>query len=105
MARWQHIDGMRDVVYRDFEVPAYDHVDVGASFALEAGPLHGLHARMGIDNVFDQAPPIFLTWQQANTDPSLYGVLGHRYYLRLTCAFPQVVAFIADRPVPRVIHA
>jgi len=87
MARWQHIDGMRDVEYRDFEVPAYDYVDVGASYAFEAGPLHGLHARVGIDNVFDQAPPIFPTWQQANTDPSLYDVLGRRYYLRLTYAF------------------
>jgi iron complex outermembrane receptor protein len=50
--------------------------------------LHGLHARVGIDNVFDQAPPIFPTWQQANTDPSQYDVLGRRYYLRLTYAFP-----------------
>ena len=88
MARWQHVDGTRDVEYRDFAVPAIDYVDVGASYAFEAGPLQGLQASAGIENVLDQAPPIFPTWQQANTDPSLYDVLGRRYYLRLAYAFP-----------------
>ena len=87
MARWQHIDGMRDALYRDFEVPAYDYVDVGASYAFGAGPLQGLSALVGVENVADTTPPIFPTWQQANTDPSLYDVLGRRYYLRLKYAF------------------
>ena len=85
--RWQHLDGARDVKYRDFEVPAYDYVDLGASYTVAAGALAGLTARAGIDNVFDDAPPVFPTWQQANTDPTLYDVLGRRYYLRLQYRF------------------
>jgi outer membrane receptor protein involved in Fe transport len=87
MARWQHIDSARDAEYRDFDVPAYDYVDFGASYVFGDGPLKGLSARAGIDNAFDRAPPIFPTWQQANTDPSLYDVLGRRFYLRLNYAF------------------
>jgi outer membrane receptor protein involved in Fe transport len=87
MVRWQHIDGARDVEYRDFDVPAHDNVDVGASYAFGDGPLRGLSARVGVDNVFDKTPPIFPNWQQANTDPALYDVLGRRTYLRLQYAF------------------
>jgi len=87
MVRWQHIDGVRDAVYRDFEVPAHDYVDVGASYAFGDGPLHGMSARVGVENVFDTSPPIFPTWQQANTDPALYDVLGRRIYLRLQYGF------------------
>ncbi len=87
MARWQHLDDVRDAVYRDFEVPAHDYFDVGASYVFANGPLQGLSALAGVENVFDKEPPIFPTWQQANTDPSLYDVLGRRFYLRLKYAF------------------
>jgi len=43
--------------------------------------------RADVENVGDNAPPIFPTWQQANTEPSLYDVLGRRYYLRLLFKF------------------
>jgi outer membrane receptor protein involved in Fe transport len=86
-ARWQHIDAARDVSYPDFAVPAYDYVDLGASYVIDAGMLQGLTARVGVDNVFDEQPPIIPTWQQANTDPSLYDVLGRRYYFRLQYRF------------------
>ena len=86
-ARWQHIDGMRDAVVRQFEVPARDYLDAGASYAFAADPLQGLTARIGVDNLFDEQPPIFPSHQQANTDPSQYDVLGRGYYLRLTYAF------------------
>jgi outer membrane receptor protein involved in Fe transport len=85
--RWQHIDGARDVNEPDFEVPAYDYLDCGASYVFEAGMLQGLTARLGVDNVFDKEPPIFPSWQQGNTDPSQYDVLGRRYYLRLQYQF------------------
>jgi len=49
--------------------------------------LQGLTARLGVDNVFDKEPPIFPSWQQGNTDPSQYDVLGRRYYLRLQYQF------------------
>jgi len=85
--RWQHIAGMRDVRVRDFEVPSYDTVALGASYQFGTGTLHGLAARVGVDNVFDQEPPIFPSWQQANTDPTQYDVLGRRWYFGLSYKF------------------
>jgi outer membrane receptor protein involved in Fe transport len=85
--RWQHIDGVRDVNEREFEVPAYDYLDCGASYAFGTGIAQGLTAHLGVDNVLDKEPPIFPSWQQGNTDPSQYDVLGRRYYLRLQYQF------------------
>jgi outer membrane receptor protein involved in Fe transport len=85
--RWRHLDGASDVNYRDFKVPSYDYLDLGARYAFEDRALAGASIWAGVDNVFDEDPPIFPTWQQANTDPSVYDVLGRSYYLRLRYAF------------------
>ena len=85
--RWRHLDGASDVNYRDFKVPSYDYLDIGARYAPASGALQGASLWLGVDNVFDEDPPIFPTWQQANTDPSVYDVLGRSYYLRLRYAF------------------
>jgi len=87
LVRWRHIDAQRDVVYRDFEVPAVDYFDLGVQAQADAGPLAGLLVRAGVDNLMDQDPPIYPTWQQANTDPATYDVLGRRYYLNLQYRF------------------
>lgn len=87
LARWRHIDAQRDVVYREFEVPAVDYFDLGVQAQADAGPFAGLLVRAGVDNLLDQAPPIYPTWQQANTDPATYDVLGRRYYLNLQYRF------------------
>ena len=103
-ARWQHIDGARDASYPDFAVPAYDYVDLGASYVIDAGMLQGLTARVGVDNVFDKEPPIFTTWQQANTDPSLYDVLGRRYSSGCSIGSDRLATQLPHR-VPRTgIH-
>lgn len=86
LARWRHVGPASDVVYRDFDVPAVDYVDLGGSYAFTQGVLDGLTIRAGAENVFDAAPPIFPSWQQANTDPSQYDVLGRSYYLRVQYA-------------------
>jgi outer membrane receptor protein involved in Fe transport len=80
--RWQHLDGTRDVVERDFAVPGRDYLSLGAGYAVSAGMLQGLSLRAGVENLLDEQPPIFPTWQQANTDPSQYDVLGRRYFVR-----------------------
>jgi len=80
-AKWQHIDAQNDVLYRDFEVPSRDYFGLSASYTMDAGVYDGLTARMGIENLFDENPPIFPSWQQANTDPSQYDVLGRRYFI------------------------
>jgi len=86
-ARWQHIDGMRDAEYRDFRVPAYDYFDAGVTVALDQGSLAGLSAIVGIENLFNEEPPLFPSYPQANTDPSQYDVLGRRYFVNLRYRF------------------
>jgi outer membrane receptor protein involved in Fe transport len=84
MVRWQHVDEMQDVEFREFDVPARDYLSVGVSYDVEAGDLRGLALRAGVENLTNQSPPVFPSWQQANTDPSQYDVLGRRYYARVT---------------------
>ena len=42
-----------------------------------------LTLRFGVNNVMDQAPRIFTPNVQANTDPSVFDVLGRRYFIGL----------------------
>lgn len=86
-ARWQYIDGMRDAEVPAFQVPACDYFDLGGSYAFNSRPLEGLTLRAGVENLLDDDPPIFPTWQQANTDPTLYDVLGRRYFVGLGYKF------------------
>ena len=81
VARWNYIDGMRDATYPAFEVPARNYLDVGATWTIGSGALDGLSLQAGIDNLTDTDAPIFPSYAQANTDPSVYDVLGRRYYL------------------------
>jgi outer membrane receptor protein involved in Fe transport len=86
-ARWQHIDGMRDAEYRDFRVPAHDYFGAGVTVAFDTGVLAGFAATLGIENLFDEEPPLFPSYPQANTDPSQYDVLGRRYFVNLRYRF------------------
>lgn len=43
--------------------------------------------RLGVNNLFDEQPPLYSPNIQANTDPSTYDVLGRRYYVGLTARF------------------
>ena len=83
-AKWQFIDSQRDVTYRAFSVPSRNYFGLSASYEVDTGRYAGLTARAGIDNLFDESPPIFPSWQQANTDPSQYDVLGRRYFISLS---------------------
>ena len=40
-----------------------------------------LTIRAGVNNLSDQKPRLYSPNVQANTDPSLYDVLGRRYYV------------------------
>jgi outer membrane receptor protein involved in Fe transport len=44
--------------------------------------LHG-----GITNLADKEPVIYPSWNEANTDSSVYDVLGRRYFLRARYRF------------------
>lgn len=86
-SRWQHVDGMRDAEYRDFRVPSRDYFDLGADYAFDEGPLQGLAATVGIENLLDEKPPLFPSYPQANTDPAQYDVLGRRYFVSMRYSF------------------
>jgi outer membrane receptor protein involved in Fe transport len=68
-------------------VPARDYVSLNAGHTVRDGALAGFTVRLGVENVLDEQPPIFPSWQQANTDPSQYDVLGRRYFARLEYTF------------------
>jgi len=86
-ARWNHIDGMDDYYERSFRVPAYDYLDLNASYDFDDGWLHGLSLRIGVENIADKDPPILANPVQANTDPAQYDVMGRRYYIGAKYAF------------------
>ena len=93
-ARWRYVDGMVDRVYDgrssdypQFTVPSVSYFDLTASYAFEHGSARGLTLRGGVVNLTDEAPPIYPSWVQANTDPSTYEVLGRRYFVNLAYAF------------------
>ncbi len=54
-------------------------------------PTDAIDLLVGVDNLFDKDPPIFTddsqAGQQANTDPTLYDILGRRYYANATFRF------------------
>ena len=83
-AKWQHIDGQTDIGYPNFSVPAVDYVGVGGSYVFPSAADGRLTLYVGIENLFDEDPPIFPSWQQANTDPSQYDVLGRRYFVNVS---------------------
>jgi len=58
-------------------VPATWYYDLIGRYELTGS----LTVRVGINNLSDQAPRIYNPNVQANTDPSLYDVLGRRYYV------------------------
>jgi outer membrane receptor protein involved in Fe transport len=68
------VDGLKPTV------PSYTYSRITARWS----PTETIDVMLGIDNVFDKDPPIFTdddqAGQQANTDPTLYDVLGRRYY-------------------------
>ncbi|HSN72696.1 MAG TPA: hypothetical protein VLT59_14365, partial [Steroidobacteraceae bacterium] len=85
--RYQYIDAMQDALVPGFGVPSRSYIDVGATYAFGIDPLRGLSIGFGIENLTDAEPPLFPSWQQANTDPAQYDVLGRRYYAQLRYRF------------------
>jgi iron complex outermembrane receptor protein len=98
-ARWNHVDGLRDLweawsqayewddPYSSISVPSYDYFSVFLSYSAASGVLAGLLFTAGVENLTDEDPPLIDSGPQANTDPSQYDVLGRRYYLRASYAF------------------
>jgi outer membrane receptor protein involved in Fe transport len=49
--------------------------------------IDGLRIRGGVTNITDEEPIVFPTYQQSNTDPATYDVLGQRWFVNLTYTF------------------
>jgi iron complex outermembrane receptor protein len=93
----RYIDGM-DVVNNNATLsrptigvvpytPTYLYHDISAKWS----PNDTYSINLGVNNLFDKAPPIYTTDAQAgvqsNTDPSTYEVLGRRYFLNISAKF------------------
>jgi outer membrane receptor protein involved in Fe transport len=74
---------MRDAQFPDFRIPSRDYLDLWVGYRFPPLEYGDLTLRAGAENLLDTEPPIFPSYVQANTDPSLYDTLGRRYYLRL----------------------
>ena len=89
---WQYVDSTVDKSRfgpktTDYKVPHRDYFDVDAGYSFKDGWLDGVTIRAGIENLTDEAPPIFPFWVNANTDPSQFDVLGRRYYVTMALKF------------------
>jgi outer membrane receptor protein involved in Fe transport len=83
---WTYLGKFHSFWESDFEVPSTSYFDLTLAYEFDAGHLHGLSLRAGIANILDEQPPIFPDYQQANTDPSVFDVIGRRYWLSLNYA-------------------
>jgi outer membrane receptor protein involved in Fe transport len=77
---------MQDARVLDFSIGARDYLDLGAQFSF-SNAWQGLTLGVGVENVGNEEPPIYPSFQQANTEPSQYDVLGRRYYVNISYSF------------------
>jgi outer membrane receptor protein involved in Fe transport len=49
--------------------------------------MEGVTIRGGVNNVTDQLPRLYSPNVQSNTDPSMYDVLGRRYFVGFDLRF------------------
>jgi iron complex outermembrane receptor protein len=86
--RVQHLPAMENkyASYDPFTTigtPAITYLDASASWRRD----DMLELRLGVENLTDEAPPLYTAGVQMNTDPSTFDVLGRRYYLRANLKF------------------
>jgi iron complex outermembrane recepter protein len=64
-------------------VPATTYADASTRWT----PTEKLTVRLGVDNLADQDPRLYTPDQDSGTNPSVYDVIGRRYYLSATFRF------------------
>jgi outer membrane receptor protein involved in Fe transport len=88
--QWRYIDSLEASAPPDNEiwkVPSQDYFDFYVSYAVDDGLFAGMSLHAGVENLTNVNPPIFPGYVQANTDPSIYDVLGRKYFARATYRF------------------
>jgi outer membrane receptor protein involved in Fe transport len=98
-ARWnmQYVDGMDAVNNNALRTPATGTAKPGTpSYTVHRLTVgwsgwRGLSLLLGVNNLFDEEPPIYTNTSQAgiqsNTDPSTFDVLGRRYFMNASYKF------------------
>ena len=88
-SRARFIDGMVNRYSRIYigeksftNVPSVWYFDFGAEMKID-----GLTLRAGLNNAFDKQPPRYAPNVQSGTDPSLYDVIGRRFYVSANVKF------------------
>jgi iron complex outermembrane recepter protein len=86
--RVQHLPSMKNkyASYDSFTTvgtPAITYLDATVSWR----PAELLELRLGVENLTDEAPPLYTAGVQMNTDPSTFDALGRRYYFRAHMKF------------------
>lgn len=103
---WRHIDEVKldasssdpdlsgAVRFTDRKLGARNYLDLTASYSFqELGPINGLTARLGINNVTDKDPPLVgqsncpSVYCNGNTFPQVYDTLGRLVFIGLTADF------------------
>jgi len=86
--RWRYVGEMTDTDFPDFKLPSVDYYDVTLSYSFDNfDMLQGLTLRAGVNNLTDEEPVIYPSYQQSNTDPSTYDILGRRYFVSANYSF------------------
>lgn len=88
-SRIRYIDGMKNRASVQFPgedeftgVPSVVYVDL--ALQADVGPMVW---RFGLNNAFDKKPPIYSPNVQSGTDPSLYDVVGRRFFVQTRLKF------------------
>ena len=85
-AVWTYLGKFDSYFEKDFEIPSTSYFDVVLAYEFDVGYLDGLTLRAGITNLTNEQPPIFPDYQQANTDPTVFDVIGRRYWVSVNYA-------------------
>jgi outer membrane receptor protein involved in Fe transport len=85
--RWRYVGDLVDANFEDYKLPSRQYLDLTLGYEFDSGGLSGLSFYSGVTNLTDEQPVIYPSWVEANTAPSLYDVLGRRYFLRAKYVF------------------
>jgi iron complex outermembrane receptor protein len=89
MASWKvrYIGSMTDDYYASYdlvqEVSSTVYHDIALQYAINGT----WTVSAGIDNVFDETPPYIYSWNDANTVPEVFDVMGRYYHAKVTARF------------------
>lgn len=81
--RVRYIDGMKNRASVQFEGETFEGTGraVYVDAALQANVMEKFTLRLGVNNLFDRGPELYAPNVQSGTDPSLYDVIGRRFYV------------------------